>query len=109
MNELSRIGYPAAAAFYLGLSLAPAVAQMAAPAHTSRTYECAANTHCDVYCVVDWEKQLQTGSPKEITLTELARNNYLVELTEQSGKTQFAYLSGTKVVCMLEGVAKKDR
>lgn len=109
MNEHSRIGYPAIATFYLGLGLAPAVAQMAAPAHTPRTYECSANAHCDVYCVVDGEKQFQTGSPKEITVTQLAGNNYLVELTEQSGKTQFAYLAGTKVVCMLEGVTKKDR
>jgi hypothetical protein len=109
MNERSRIGYLAVAAFYLGLGLAPAVAQMAASAPTSRTYECAANTHCDVYCAVDGEKQFQTGSPKEIIVMELARGNFLVELTEQSGKTQFAYLAGTKVVCMLEGVTKKDR
>jgi hypothetical protein len=47
------------------------------------------------------------GDPKEITVTPLARNNYLVELTEQNGQIQFAYLVGTKVVCIFEGVTKK--
>jgi hypothetical protein len=73
----------------------------------THTYVCAANAHCNVYCAVDGEKQFQTGSPKEITVTPLARNNFLVELTEQSGATQFAYLAGTKVVCIFEGVTKK--
>jgi|HubBroStandDraft_4_1064222.scaffolds.fasta_scaffold04915_1 hypothetical protein len=46
------------------------------------------------YCFADGETQVQTGSPKEITLAPLARNNLLVELTEQSGGTQVAYLGG---------------
>jgi hypothetical protein len=51
---------------------------------------------------------MQTGSAKTISITKPARNNYLVELIEQSGHVQFAYLAGTKVVCTLEGVAKSS-
>ena len=86
---------------------AAAVAQTPAPARASRTYVCPANAHCNAYCLVDGERQFQTGSPKEVTVTPLARNNYLVEVMEQTGATEFAYLAGTKVVCMFEGVSKK--
>src|SRR5262249_11318891 len=100
-----RIAGAVVAALYLGTPLA--AAQAPAAARTPRTYECAANGHCSVYCIVDGEKQFQTGSPKQVTVTPLARNNYLVEITEQDGRAEFAYLAGTKIVCLLEGVAKK--
>jgi hypothetical protein len=91
----------------LGLGSAAAVAQAPGQGATSRTYSCDANAHCSVSCLVDGEKFVQTGSPKTVTVTPLSRNNYLVELVEQSGHVQFAYLAGTKVVCTLEGVTKK--
>jgi hypothetical protein len=90
----------------LCLGAAPAVAQTSGQGAAPRTYSCEANAHCSISCVVDGEKVVQTGSPK--TVTPLARNNYLVELVEQGGHVQFAYLAGTKVVCTLEGVTKKD-
>jgi hypothetical protein len=117
MTTGPRTGSYVAAALWLGLSataiaptaIAPtAMAQAPETALAPRTYTCAANAHCNVYCLVDGEKQFQTGSPKEITVTPLARNNFLVELTEQNGPTQVAYLAGTKVVCMLEGLTKKS-
>jgi hypothetical protein len=107
MNSGPRVGTLVVAALCLGCGLAPARAQAPRPASAPRTYECAAGARCSVYCLVDGEKQFQTGSPKEIIVTPLARNNYLVELTEQTGQTQFVYLAGTKVVCIFQGVTKK--
>ena len=72
-----------------------------------RTYECAANAHCSVYCQIDGDKQMQTGAPKTVTITPLAPNNYVVELVEQNGHIQFLYLAGTKVVCNLDGLTRK--
>jgi hypothetical protein len=97
-----RAGRVVVAALCLGSH--PAMAQSSGAA---RTYACGADAHCNVYCTVDGERQFQTGNPREVTVTPLAPNNYLVELTEQNGHTEFAYLAGTKVVCMLEGVSKK--
>jgi hypothetical protein len=91
----------------LCLGSAAAAAQAPGQGATPRTYSCDANAHCSVSCLVDGEKVVQTGSPKTVTVTPLSRNNYLVELVEQSGHVQFAYLAGTKVVCTLEGVTKK--
>jgi hypothetical protein len=91
----------------LCLGVAPAVGQTPGQGAAPRTYSCEANAHCSISCVVDGEKVVQTGSPKTVTITQLARNNYLVELVEQGGHVQFAYLVGTKIVCTLEGVTKK--
>jgi len=87
----------------LWLGCAPVVAQ--APATGS--YACAADAHCTVSCTVDGDKVLQTGGPKTVSVTMLAHNNYLVELLEQNGQIHYAYLAGTKVVCMLDGVTRK--
>jgi hypothetical protein len=92
----------------LSLGVPPAMAQTAGPSPAPVTYECAANARCTVSCTVDGEKVFVTGSPKTITMTALARNNYLVELVEQAGHTQYTYLAGTKIVCTLDGVTKKS-
>jgi hypothetical protein len=84
---------------------APAMAQT--PMQAPRTYECAANAHCSVYCQIDGDKQMQTGAPKTVTITPLAPNNYVVELVEQNGHIQFLYLAGTKVVCNIDGLTRK--
>jgi hypothetical protein len=94
-----------AAMLYLG-SL-PVMAQATGQSNVPVSYECAANAHCNVACMVDGEKEFQTGSPKTITVTLLAPNNYVVEIVEQSGHSQSAYLAGTKVICNLDGVTKK--
>jgi hypothetical protein len=89
----------------LAVGFAPAMAQ--APMQAPRTYECAANAHCSVYCQIDGDKQMQTGAPKTVTITPLAPNNYVVELVEQNGHIQFLYLAGTKVVCNIDGLTRK--
>jgi|SRR5580700_1230252 hypothetical protein len=89
----------------LAVGVAPAMAQ--APMQAPRTYECAANAHCSVYCQIDGDKQMQTGAPKTVTITPLAPNNYIVELVEQNGHIQFLYLAGTKVVCNIDGLTRK--
>jgi hypothetical protein len=89
----------------LAVGVAPAMAQ--APTQAPRTYECAANAHCSVYCQIDGDKQMQTGAPKTVTITPLAPNNYVVELVEQNGHIQFLYLAGTKVVCNIDGLTRK--
>jgi hypothetical protein len=89
----------------LAVGLASAKAQ--APMQPPRTYECAANAHCSVFCQIDGEKQMQTGAPKTITITRLAPNNYVVEPVEQNGHIQFLYLVGTKVVCDLDGLTRE--
>ena len=91
----------------LCLGVAPAMAQTPNPASAPRTYECEANAHCNVTCSVDGEKLVQTGGPKTVTITPLAANNYLIELIEQNGHVQFAYLAGAKVACTLEGVTQR--
>jgi len=105
MNFAPCIGYCVATMLCLGSS--PVEAQAPGQGHTPVTYECAANGQCSISCLVDGEKNLQTGSPKSVTVTMLAPNNYLVELVEQSGHTLFAYLAGAKVVCSLEGLTRK--
>jgi hypothetical protein len=89
----------------LAVGVAPAIAQ--APMQAPRTYECAANAHCSVYCQIDGDKQMQTGAPKTVTITPLAPNNYVVELVDQNGHVQFLYLAGTKVVCNIDGLTRK--
>jgi hypothetical protein len=89
----------------LAVSFAPAMAQ--APLQAPRTYECAANAHCSVFCQIDAEKLMQTGAPKTVTITLMAPNNYVVELVEQNGHVQFLYLTGTKVVCNLDGLTRR--
>ena len=106
MNPNLRIGCLAVAFFSLGC--ASVTAQGPKPARAGQTFECATNAHCSISCMVDGEKAVQTGSPKTVTVTELARNNYLVEVVEQSGHVQFAYLAGAKVVCTLEGMTKAE-
>jgi hypothetical protein len=91
----------------LALGLASAMAQAPVQAYTPRSYECAANAHCSVFCQIDGEKQMQTGAPKTVTITPIAPNNYVVELVEQNGHIQFLYLAGTKVVCNLDGLTRK--
>lgn len=105
MNTGSRLGY--LGMVMLGLGAAAAAAQTPGQGAAPRSYSCDTNAHCSISCVVDGEKVVQTGSPKTVTVTLLARNNYLVELAEQGGHVQFAYLAGTKVVCTLDGVTKK--
>jgi hypothetical protein len=97
------------AALTLCLGSSPVRAQVSGQGGSPVNYECVANSHCSISCSVDGEKQVQTGSPKTVTITLLAPNNYLVELVEQSGHTQFAYLAGAKVACSLEGVTKMDK
>lgn len=106
VNTGSRLGY--LAMFTLCLSSAEAVAQAPDQGAAPRNYSCDANAHCSISCLVDGEKIVQTGSPKTVSITKLARNNYLVELVEQSGHVLFAYLAGTKIVCTLEGVTKSS-
>jgi len=106
MNAAWRILQSAMVIFCCGCS--PVVAQIAAPTAAPRTYECSANAHCSIYCQVDGEKQVQTGSAKTVTITPIAANNYLVELVEQNGHVQFAYLAGAKVVCNVDGLTKKS-
>jgi hypothetical protein len=103
MTNCRRIGCLVAG--MLAVGFAPAMAQ--APMQAPRTYECAANAHCSVYCQIDGDKQMQTGAPKTVTITPLAPNNYVVELVEQNGHIQFLYLAGTKVVCNLDGLTRK--
>ena len=91
----------------LCLGSSPLMAQAPVQAYTPRTYECAANAHCSVFCQIDGEKQMQTGAPKTVTITPIAPNNYVVELVEQNGHIQFLYLAGTKVVCNLDGLTRK--
>lgn len=75
--------------------------------HTNAiTYQCVDAAHCAITCSVDGEKVTQTGSPKTVTVTTLGRNNYLIDFTEQNGHMQSAYLAGTKVVCILDGLTK---
>ena len=105
MNTTSRLGYFAIMTLCLGS--AAAVAQAPSQGAAARTYGCEANAHCSISCLVDGEKIVQTGSPKTVIITQLSRNNYLVELVEQSGHVLFAYLAGAKVVCTLEGVTTK--
>lgn len=89
----------------LALGFAPALAQT--PTQAPRTYECAANAHCSVFCQIDGEKQMQTGAPKTVTITPIAPNNYVVELVEQNGHVQFLYLAGAKIVCNIDGLTRK--
>jgi hypothetical protein len=103
MNTGPRLGCLGVIMLCLGAATAAAQApEGAAP----RNYRCEADAHCTIYCTVDGEKVVQTGSPKVVTITPLARNNYLIELVEQTGHVQIAYLAGTKVMCTLEGFAK---
>jgi hypothetical protein len=104
MNLGPCIGYFVVAIVCLGSSLAKA---QTPEGHMPVTYECAAHAQCSISCLVDGEKDLQTGSPKSVTVTMLAPNNYLVQLVEQSGHTLFAYLAGTKVVCTFDAVTRK--
>jgi hypothetical protein len=89
----------------LAMGFAPARAQ--APMQAPRTYECATNAHCSLYCQIDGEKQMQTGAPKTVTITPIAPNNYVVELVEQNGHIQFLYLAGGKIVCNIDGLTRK--
>jgi hypothetical protein len=89
----------------LAVGFAPAMAQ--APIQAPRTYECAANAHCSVFCQIDSDKQMQTGAPKTVTITPIAPNNYVVDLVEQNGHVQTLYLVGGKIVCNLDGLTKK--
>ena len=113
MTNRWRVGCLVAGTFAVGFApamfapamLAPAMAQ--APMQAPRTYECAANAHCSVFCQIDGEKQMQTGTPKTFTITPLAPNNYIVELVEQNGHVQTLYMAGAKIVCNLDGLTKK--
>lgn len=106
MNTGSRLG--SLAIMTLSLGSDAAIAQAPSLGTVGGTYSCEANAHCSISCLVDGEKVVQTGSPKTVTITQLSRNNYLVELVEQSGHVLFAYLAGAKVVCTLEGVTKSS-
>ncbi len=96
------------AAVALSMQAMPVMAQSGPQAANAASYECAANASCSIVCTVDGEKIVQTGSPKTVTVKPLAPNNYLVELVEQNGKTQYAYLAGVKVVCSLQGLTRHD-
>ena len=105
MNRCSLAGCCALFCLFLGFS--PSQAQPAGTSDkNSRTYECPANGHCNITCSVDGEKQVQTGTPKTVTITPLGPSSYLVELVEQSGHTLFSYLTGAKIVCILDGLTK---
>jgi hypothetical protein len=91
----------------LSLSSLPVAAQTPKQPLATASYECAANTHCTVSCLVDGDKVVQTGSPRSVTVSLLARNNYLVELVEENGQIHYAYFAGAKVVCALDGVTRK--
>jgi hypothetical protein len=107
MNRFSHVGCFCFALLCLFLGCGPSQAQTVGTSDSkSRTYECPANGHCNISCSVDGEKQVQTGTPKTVTMTPLGPSSYLLELVEQSGHTLFAYLAGTKVVCILDGVTK---
>jgi hypothetical protein len=83
-----------------------AQAQAPAASGSPASYECAAGGHCNVSCMVDGDKAFQTGTPKTITLTVLAPNNYLIDLVEQNGETQHLYVAGSKIICTFQGVSK---
>ena len=104
MRNCWRVGWCLVAGM-LALGFAPAMAQT--PMQAPRTYECAANAHCSVFCQIDGEKQMQTGAPKTVTITPIAPNNYVVELIEQTGHVQFLYLAGAKIVCNIDGLTRK--
>jgi len=103
MKNRWHVGCLVASMLAVGLASAKSQAPMPAP----RTYECAANAHCSVFCQIDGEKQMQTGAPKTFTITPIAPNNYVVDLVEQSGHIQTLYLAGGKIVCNLDGLTKK--
>lgn len=86
--------------------ISAAQAQAPAASVSPASYECAAGAHCNVSCMVDGDKAFQTGTPKAIALTVLARNNYLIDLVEQSGETQHIYVAGSKIICAFEGMTK---
>jgi hypothetical protein len=112
MTNRSRVGSLIAGVLVLGpvsLGSVPVAAQAPAQPATARSYECAANAHCAVYCSVDGDKLISTGAPKAVTVTAIAPNNYEVEVVEQDGRAQFVYMAGAKVVCSLEGLTAKDR
>jgi hypothetical protein len=90
----------------LAAGCAAAMAQ--APMQGPRTYECAANAHCSVFCQIDGDKQMQTGAPKTFTITPIAPNNYVAELVEQNGHLQTLYMAGGKIVCNLDGLTRKS-
>ncbi len=94
------------AALVLGvLSLGISALSAQEAKHTNAiTYQCADPAHCIISCAVDGEKVVQTGTPKTIRVTPLGRNNYLIDLTEQSGRVLSAYLAGAKVACILDGM-----
>ena len=71
----------------LAVGFAPAMAQ--APIQVPRAYECADNAYCSVSCQIDGEKQMQTGAPKTFTITPIVPNNYVVDLVEQNGRTEY--------------------
>ena len=91
----------------LSLSSFPVAAQSPKQPTATANYECVANTHCTVSCLVDGDKVVQTGSLKSVAVSLLAPNNYLVELVEENGQMQYAYLAGAKVVCALDSMTKK--
>ncbi len=103
MTNRWRVGCLVAGMLAVGIASAMAQAQLQVP----RTYECAANAHCSVFCQIDSDKQMQTGAPKTFTITPIAPNNYAVELVEQNGHVQTLYLAGGKIVCNLDGLTKK--
>jgi hypothetical protein len=103
MNNRWRVGCLVAGMIAVGLASAMAQTPMQSP----RTYECAANGHCSVFCQIDGDKQMQTGAAKTVTITPIAPNNYIVELVEQNGHVQFLYLAGAKVVCNIDGLTRK--
>jgi hypothetical protein len=107
MNRCLLASYCALLCLFLGFS--PSQAQTAGTSDSkSRSYECPANGHCNITCTVDGEKQLQTGTPKTVTMTPLGPSSYIVELVEQSGHTVFSYLAGAKVACILDGLTKSQ-
>jgi hypothetical protein len=91
------------------LGASPLLAQTPGSAAAPSNYECAAGAHCNVSCVVDGDKVFQTGTPKTIAMIMLARNNYLVDLVEQSGETQHFYLAGSKIICNFEGLTRVSK
>jgi hypothetical protein len=111
MTDRSPVGCLIAGALALVVCFDPPSVMAQAPASTptARTYECAANAHCNISCSVDGDKLIQTGAPKTATVTPIAPNNYLVELVEQDGRAQFVYMAGARVVCSLEGLTGKNQ
>jgi|HubBroStandDraft_6_1064221.scaffolds.fasta_scaffold1612432_1 hypothetical protein len=106
MNKGLRVGSSVAA--MLCLSCPTVMAQSPGQTSAPRHYECPADARCIASCTVDGEKIFQTGAPKTVAVTLLARNNYLIELVEQSGHIQFGYLAGAKIVCTFEGMTKAN-